>query len=373
MIYLDYAANTPADPRVLDCFVQTSLQYFGNPNGNHKAAAAANAQIEQASELILSLLGAENMEVIATSGASESNNLAIKGAARANRGSGMHIISTCLEHSSVSGALSYLQQCGYEIDLVNILSDGTVDLTHLRELLRKDTVMVSVCYAESELGICQPIGAIGQILQDFPQCIFHVDATQAAGKIDLALADADLVSFAPHKFYGLNGMGVLLRRNSIVLEPLIHGGKSTTLYRSGTPVVSWSASTAKALALCCEEQAKRFHSVETLQDFLRTELSRFPLVHINSPQAALPHFLNLSVSGVKATIFQNALNEHDVCISTKSACSVPNTPSRPVFAVTGDKKLAQCSWRISLSHLTTKEELEQFLTIFDTCYQQLTR
>jgi len=373
MIYLDYAANTPADPRVLDTYTQTSLRYYGNPNASHKAAREAMEQIEQATRRISDLLGAEDYEVIYTSGASEANNLAIKGAARAYRENGRHIISTCLEHSSVSGTLTWLQQSGYEIDLVDIRRDGTVDLTHLRELLRTDTVMVSVCCVDSELGVCQPIEEIAELLRDYPQCMLHVDTTQAVGKIRLKPGLADLLTFAPHKFYGLNGMGVLLRRKHIVLEPLIHGGRSIGMFRSGTPVPAWATSTAKALELCYDDLDTRFQTVLSCNEFLRAELSKYPLVHINSPQTALPYLLNLSVSGVKAEVMQNALNESDVYVSTKSACSVPNTPSRSVLAVTGDKKLARCSWRISLSHLTSKSELTRFLAVFDHCYTQLTR
>lgn len=183
MIYLDYAADTPINHKVLDSFSNISKNYYGNPNSKHSLGKQAKQVIEDSTEEIKKLLKCSHMEVIYTSGASEANNLAIKGVARTTRGNGKHIISTCLEHSSTSGALTWLQSLSYEIDLVTIKKDGTVDLDHLKELLRNDTILVSIGYVDSELGICQPVDKIGKILLDYPNCHFHVDATQAIGKI----------------------------------------------------------------------------------------------------------------------------------------------------------------------------------------------
>ncbi len=177
MIYLDYSTNTPVDPAVLDAFCRTEQTYIGNPNSAHPAGRAAQAEMARATEGIAALLGVSPEEIIYTSGASESNNLALKGIAQASRHVGRHILSTALEHSSVGGALSALQQQGCEVDLVDIGRDGTVDLEHLRELLRRDTVLVSVCAVDSELGTVQPIREIAAVLKDYPNCRFHVDAT----------------------------------------------------------------------------------------------------------------------------------------------------------------------------------------------------
>ncbi len=142
-----------------------------------------------------------------------------------------------MEHSSVSSPLTYLKEQGYEIDIVNITNEGKVDLEHLKSLIRKDTILVSICYVDSEVGIVQPIEEIAKIVKEYPNCFFHVDCTQAIGKINIDLKNIDLISFAPHKFYGLNGFGALIKNKEIVLEPLINGGASTTIYRSGTPVI----------------------------------------------------------------------------------------------------------------------------------------
>lgn len=371
MIYLDYSANTPVDTAVLEAFCQTERVFIGNPNSTHPAGQAAQAEMARVTDSIAELLGVDPAEIIYTSGASESNNLAIKGIVQASRHIGRHIISTALEHSSVGGTLSALQWQDCEIDLVEIKRDGTVNLEQLRDLLRKDTVLVSVCAVDSELGTVQPVREIAEILKEFPNCRLHVDATQAVGKTDLVLDGVDTMSIAPHKFYGLNGSGLLLKKKDLVIEPQIHGGASTTIYRSGTPALALAVSVEKALRLAQENQEKRIAHVKTLNRYLREELVKYPAVRLNSPENAVPHILNLSVRGVKGTVFQRELGKRGVCVSVKSACSTEGTPSKAVFAVSRDRKNALSSWRISLSHLTTWEELQKFLRIFDSCYKEL--
>ena len=370
MIYLDYSANTPADPAVLDAFYQTERRYIGNPNSTHPAGQAARAEMARVTDSIAALLGILPQEIIYTSGASESNNLALKGIVQASRHVGKHIISTALEHSSVGGALSALQQQGCEIDLVDIRRDGTLDLEQLRALLRKDTVLVAVCAVDSELGTVQPIREIADILKDYPNCRLHVDATQAVGKTELVLDGVDTMSIAPHKFYGLNGSGLLVKKKHLVIEPQIHGGGSTTPYRSGTPALGLAVSIETALRLALEGQNERIAQIAALNRRLRTELGKYPAVRFNSPENAVPHILNLSVRGVKGTVFQRELGNHGVCVSVKSACSTEGTPSKAVYAVSRDRKNALSSWRISLSHLTTEAEITEFLQIFDRCYKE---
>lgn len=373
MIYLDYSANTPADPAVLEAFCKAEQTYIGNPNSTHCAGQSAQEKMARVTESIAGLLGRSPAEIIYTSGASESNNLAIKGIAGASRHTGRHIISTALEHSSVDGALSALEQQGWEVDRVDIGRDGAIDLEQLRALLREDTVLVSLCAVDSELGTIQPVRRVAGLLKDFPNCRFHVDATQAVGKTGLVLDGVDTMSIAPHKFYGLNGSGLLLKKSNLIIEPQIHGGGSTTPYRSGTPALGLAVSIETALRQALDHQEERIRHVRGLNDMLRTALSRYPAVRFNSPEGAVPHILNLSVRGVKGTVFQRALSAHGVCVSVKSACSTEGTPSKAVFAVSRDRKNALSSWRISLSHLTTRAEIEQFLRIFDGCYQELVR
>ena len=373
MIYLDYSANTPADSRVLERFCEVERSCPGNANSHHQAGRDAKLVIDHATQSIAGLLSAQPAEVIYTSGASEANNFALKGLAKLSRHLGKHIISTPLEHSSVSGTLTALQEQGCEIDLVDIQRDGTIDLEHLKDLLRPDTIAVAVTLVDSELGVVQPVDKIAEILKDHPNCHLHVDATQAVGKLPLpSFEGIDTLSLTAHKFYGLNGIGVLVKRRGLALEPLIHGGESTTIYRSGTPTVALASSLASALELAVNELPERAAHVQKLNAELRAALSRRPDVRINSPEHAIPHILNLSVQNVKGTVFQRELDAHGVCVSVKSACSSDGLPSRAVFAVSRDRRNALSSWRISLSHLTTEAEIQEFLQVFDVCCQQLT-
>ena len=372
MIYLDYSANTPVDARVLEQFCAVERQCIGNANSHHQAGSAAKAEIDAATIKIASLLGVQPAEIIYTSGASEANNFALKGLARLSRHAGMHIISTPLEHSSVSGTLTALQEQGYEIDLLDVKQDGTVDLEHLKDLLRPDTICVAVTLVDSELGVVQPVQEIAAILKAYPHCHLHVDATQAVGKIPVSFEGVDTMSLTAHKFYGLNGIGMLIKRRNLALEPLIHGGESTTIYRSGTPTVALASSLACALDLAVTDLPGRVGHVAKLNAELRAALSTYPLVRINSPDHAIPHVLNLSVRNVKGTVFQRELDAKGVCVSVKSACSSDGLPSRAVFAVSRDRRNALSSWRISLSHLTTEDEIKAFLQAFDVCYRELT-
>ena len=215
----------------------------------------------------------------------------------------------------MSGSLTALQEQGYEIDLVDIRQDGTVDLAHLKELLRPDTILVAVTAVDSELGVVQPVQEIAAILKAYPHCHLHVDATQAVGKIPVSFEGVDTMSLTAHKFYGLNGIGLLIKRRNLALEPLIHGGESTTIYRSGTPTVALASSLACALDLAVIDLLNRVDHVAKLNAELRAALSTYPLVRINSPEHAIPHVLNLSVRNVKGTVFQRELDAKGVCLS----------------------------------------------------------
>ena len=356
MIYLDYAAHAPADPAVLERFCDMERRFPANPNSVHMAGKTAREEMARVTEQIAALTGASPAEVIFTSGATEANNLAIKGIAQASRHIGKHIISTPLEHSSVSGSLTALQERGWEIDLLSIGRDGTVDPEE-----------------DSELGTIQPVNEIAALLANHPNCRLHVDATQAIGRIPVNFSGIDTLSFAPHKFGGICGSGVLLKRSRMPLEPQMNGGASTTLYRSGTPALGLAASSALALQLACDERENRCAAVQRHSEKLRRALAAYPAVHINSPEHAVPHILNLSVKNVKGTVFQRTLSEKGVCVSVKSACSADGLPSRAVFAVSRDRRNALSSWRISLSHLTTDAEIDEFLSVFDACYHELVK
>lgn len=371
MIYLDYSATTPVDKRVLDTFNKVCIEYPGNVNSLHKLGAKSALLADYATEEIAKMLKVNKNEIIYTSGASESNNTAIKGICERYKSRGKHIITTNLEHSSVIAPFNYLaEEEGFEVDFVKINDKGIVDLEDLKRLLREDTLMVSVCMVDSEIGLKQPIKEIAKILKDYPKCFFHVDCTQALGKINIDLIGVDLASFSGHKIYGLKGIGLLYKKDNIVITPLIHGGKSTTVYRSGTPALPLMVSMMKAMELIIPNVDKNYEYIRKLNKKICDKLKEYPLVHINSTENSIVHTINFSLKDVKPETFVHALEEEEVYISTKSACSKADSMSSSVYAITKDKDLANHSLRISLSYMTTEEEINKFLEIFDKLYKK---
>lgn len=369
MIYLDYSATCPIDEEVLDSFVK-SAKYIGNPNSLHKLGAEAKELIDASTKQIKDLLDLKDKEVIYTSGASEANNLAIKGVENYfNRGN--HIITTDLEHSSVYGPLNYLTEKNIEVSFVP-LKNGLVDLEALEKLITDKTVLVSIGAVNSETGIRQPIEKIGKLLKKYPKVLFHSDVTQAIGKIKIDLTDVDMASFSAQKFFGIKGVGALVKNNNIRLTPLIHGGKSTTVYRSGTPATQLIVSMAKALRLAYKNIDSDLFYVKKLNSIVREKLKKYPNVYINSTSNSIDHILNISITPVKAETFMHALEMEEVYVSTQSACSVGNT-SKAVMSITNDVKRASSSIRISISRKTTEKEIGLFLKAFDKCYNDLVR
>ena len=372
MIYLDYSATTPTDDRVLDTFVKCSKDFIGNPNSLHDLGVKAKNMIDSATKQIANLLNVKENEIIYTSGASESNNLAIKGICEKYKNRGKHVITTSLEHSSIYGPINYLKENGYKIDYVKTDSNGLIDLDDLKKLMTDETILVSVCAVNSEIGILQPISEISKIVKEYPKCFFHSDMTQAIGKINIDINNVDLVSFSAHKFYGIKGIGILIKKEKIELEPLIHGGKSTTSYRSGTPCLPLIVSISKALRLSLENIEKKEEYIKTLNTYLKNKLKKYDKVRINSNDYAIPHILNISILGVKPETMLHALESKGIYISTQSACSNTNAKSKAVLELTNDIDIASSSIRISLSYLTSMEEIDEFINKFDICYKELT-
>ncbi len=367
LIYLDYSATTFPDKKVLKEFKNVAKKYRGNPNSSHKLGRLASEKIELCSNQILKLLEANFFEVIYTSGSSEANNLAIKGICSANKGK--HIITTKLEHSSVIAPISRLCQNGYEVSFVNLNPAGTVDLKHLKSLMRKDTVLVSIVAVDSELGIKQNLNGISKILKEFPNCYFHVDATQAIGKTKLDFSKADLVSFSAHKFFGIKGIGCLLKKKNVKILPQIDGGKSTTKYRSGTPALELIVSLKKALELALNNQEKKLLYVKSISKDLKAFLETFEGITINNTYKSIDQIINFSILNSKKLVA--LLDEQNVFLSTKSACSSSDESSKVIMELYKDDKRASNSIRISLSYTTTKKEIKKFKEIFRECYEKL--
>lgn len=371
MIYLDYAANTPVDKEVLDNYIKVTNKYIANPNSSHKLGIMAKNEIDKSSSFIASYFKCNKENIIYTSGASEANNLVIKGICEYKKNLGKHIIISVLEHSSIVAPCSYLTNLGFEVTILPITSNGMVDLRELKKELRNDTILVSISTVDSELGTIQPIEEIGSILKKYPNCTFHTDATQAIGKIEVDYSNVDFITFAPHKFYGLNGVGVLVNRNNQKLIPLIHGGKSTTIYRSGTPALANITTTSLALKFATSNLNTRIKYISTLKQHLINSLKDKKYIHLNSVTNSIPNTLNLSLININNQEVLEKLEEKEIYLSATSACSLKNSISKSVFAITNSKALASNSIRISLSHLTTKEEIDKFILMFTKICEEL--
>ncbi len=371
MIYLDYAANTPVDKEVLDLYYETTLKNYGNPNSNHKLGKMANDLIKKSTENIAKNLNVLPEEIIYTSGATESNNLVIQGICERYKNYGKHIILSSLEHNSITAPATIMHESGFEIDLIPINKEGIVDLEKLKNMIRDDTILVSVCAVDSEIGLKEPIEEIGKFLKDYPNTYFHTDATQAIGKVNIDYSNVDLITIAPHKFYGIGGIGILVKKKKVSLKPIIYGGKSTTIFRSGTPVLANIVSTDKALDKALNNLKSRYEYVLKLYNKIIEHLSQYNFIHINNTKNSIPFTINFSIKGIKALDIAKYLEKKDIYVSTKTSCCPLETPSKLVYALTKDKSLATSSVRVSLSHLTTDEEISLFLNVIDEMIKEL--
>lgn len=370
MIYLDNSATTMVDDRVLETFNKVCKNYPGNSNSLHSLGIKSKELEDYATEKIRNLLGVKPSEIIYTSGASESNNTVLKGVASKYKNRGNHIITTYLEHSSVLETCKYLENKGFIIDYVKIKDNGLIDIDDLERLLTDNTILVSVAYVDSELGIRQDIDTISKIVKKHPKCYFHVDATQAIGKIKVDPTSIDFISMSAHKIFGLKGIGLLIKKDNIVIDNLIHGGKSTTIYRSGTPALPLICSLMKALELVIPNIDKNYEYVSSLSRKIKDNLKKYDNIHINSTENSIPYIINFSVIGVKPETFIHTMEEEDIYLSTKSACSTSDV-SLSVDSIYHNREISMSSIRISLSYKNTEEEIDKFIKAFDKIYNKL--
>ena len=361
MIYLDYSATTPVNDSVLDTYVKVTKNYIGNPNSLHKLGLESSKLINDATRQIKKILDIEEKEIIYTSGASEANNLAIFGVCRKYKNRGKHIITTRLEHSSVSECFNELEKEGFRVSYVEIDSDGRVKLDDLKSLICDDTILVSICAVNSEIGLMQDLDGIGNLLKKYPKVIFHSDITQAIGKVKLNLWNVDMASMSSQKFYGMKGVGALLKNKNLEIEPIIYGGKSTTIYHSGTPATALIVSMSKALRLAYEDFEEKYAHVLELSNYLKQKLQLIDGIILNSTSYSLPHIVNISILNVKPETILHALEEDDIYISTQTACHKAGDLSTSVLELTKNELYATHSIRISISYLTTKNEINQFI------------
>ncbi|MDT3670946.1 MAG: IscS subfamily cysteine desulfurase [Aromatoleum sp.] len=361
-IYLDYSATTPVDPRVAEAMIPWLTEHFGNPaSRSHAYGWEAEKAVEDARAQVAALVNADPKEIVWTSGATESNNLAIKGAAQFHKGKGKHVITLKTEHKAVLDTFRELERQGFEATYLDVQENGLVDLARLRDAIRPDTVLVSVMFVNNEIGVVQPIAEIGEICRE-KGIVFHVDAAQATGKveIDLAKLKVDLMCFSAHKTYGPKGIGALYvrRKPRARLEAQMHGGGHERGLRSGTLATHQIVGMGEAFRIAREEMATENERIRALRDRLLKGLQDIEATYVNGDlEHRVPHNLNISFAYVEGESLIMAIK--DIAVSSGSACtSASLEPSYVLRALGRNDELAHSSIRFTIGRFTTEEEVD---------------
>jgi len=366
-IYMDYSATTPIDPRVVDKMIPYLREQFGNPaSRSHQYGWDAERAVEQARENVAALVNADPREIIWTSGATESDNLAIKGAAHFYKSKGKHIITVKTEHKAVLDTCRELEREGYEVTYLDVRDDGLIDLEKFKAAIRPDTILVSVMNVNNEIGVIQDIEAIGEITRA-KGIIFHVDAAQATGKIaiDLQKLKVDLMSFSAHKTYGPKGIGALYvrRKPRVRIEAQMHGGGHERGMRSGTLATHQIVGMGEAFRIAREEMATENERVRMLRDRLLKGLQDMEEVYVNGDmERRVPHNLNISFNFVEGESLIMAVK--DVAVSSGSACtSASLEPSYVLRALGRNDELAHSSIRFTVGRFTTEQDVDYVINL----------
>jgi cysteine desulfurase len=361
-IYLDYSATTPVDPRVVDKMVPYLREQFGNPaSRSHAYGWEAEKAVEEAREEVAKLVNADPREIIWTSGATESSNLAIKGAAHFYRDKGRHLVTVKTEHKATLDTMRELEREGFEVTYLDVRPDGLLDLEALAAALRPDTIVVSVMFVNNEIGVIQDIAAIGELCRG-RGIVLHCDAAQATGKvvIDLARLKVDLMSFSAHKTYGPKGIGALYvrRKPRVRLEAQMHGGGHERGLRSGTLPTHQIVGMGEAFRIAREEMGAESERIRMLRDRLLRGLQEIEEVYVNGDlEHRVPHNLNVSFNYVEGESLIMAIK--DIAVSSGSACtSASLEPSYVLRALGRSDELAHSSIRFSIGRFTTAEEID---------------
>ncbi len=366
-IYMDYSATTPVDPRVVDKMVPYLREQFGNPaSRSHAYGWDAERGVEEAREQVAALVNADPREIIWTSGATESDNLAIKGAAHFYQGKGKHIITVKTEHKAVLDTCRELEREGFEVTYLDVKEDGLIDLDVFKAALRADTILVSVMHVNNEIGVIQDIATLGEICRE-KGIVFHVDAAQSTGKvaIDLATLKVDLMSFSAHKTYGPKGIGALYvrRKPRVRIEAQMHGGGHERGMRSGTLATHQIVGMGEAFRIAREEMAVENERVRALRDKLLRGLSQIEETYVNGDmEQRVPHNLNISFNFVEGESLIMAIK--DVAVSSGSACtSASLEPSYVLRALGRNDELAHSSIRFTVGRFTTEQDVDYVINL----------
>ncbi len=365
-IYMDYGATTPCDPRVVDAMIPWLREHFGNPaSRTHAYGWEAEEAVEMARTQVAELIGADPREIVWTSGATESNNLAIKGAAHFYQSRGKHIITVKTEHKAVLDTVRELERQGFEATYLDVRDDGLLDMDALKAAIRPDTILISVMYVNNEIGVIQDIPAIGTLCRE-KGIVFHVDAAQATGKIDIDLAKlpVDLMSLASHKTYGPKGIGALYvrRKPRVRLEAQMHGGGHERGMRSGTLPTHQCVGMGEAFRIAKEEMHAENERVRALQQRLLAGLQGIEQIFVNGDLTQrIPHNLNVSFNYVEGESLIMGIK--GIAVSSGSACtSASLEPSYVLRALGRSDELAHSSLRMTIGRFTTEEEVDTVVT-----------
>jgi len=366
-IYLDYGATTPCDPRVVDAMIPWLREHFGNPaSRSHAWGWEAEEAVEKARTQVAELIGADPREIVWTSGATESNNLALKGAAQFYKGKGKHLITVKTEHKAVLDTMRELERQGFDVSYLDVLENGLVDLEAFKAALRPDTILASVMYVNNEIGVIQDVVALGNICRE-RGIIFHVDAAQATGKveIDMAQLPIDLMSLASHKTYGPKGIGALYvrRKPRVRLEAQMHGGGHERGMRSGTLPVHQIVGMGEAFRIAREEMGTENERIRVLHNRLIQGLSGIEQTFINGDlEQRVPHNLNISFNYVEGESL--IMGVKGLAVSSGSACtSASLEPSYVLRALGRSDELAHSSLRMTIGRFTTEEEIAYAVSV----------
>ena len=373
VIYLDNAATTKVDPEVLNSYNQITLKYFANPSSIHSLGQEASRLLDKSREQILNVLKLTHHEVIFTSGATEANNLAIKGYCFANRSRGNHIITSATEHPSVLNTVLEMQDFGFEVTILPVNKQGQIEVNSLKAAIREDTILVSLMMVNNEVGAINPIKEVCEYLKKFPKIAFHVDMVQAIGKLPLSFENIDMFSIAGHKIHGLLGSGLLIKEKKIIIKAVNQGGGQENNLRSGTNTLALSASLAKALRLSIEGEASNFRKVKVLSErllnYLKDNKDKYL---INSYNEDNPYIVNFSLLHHKASVVVEALSNRGIMVSSLSACHAKNEDySKVVYAMYQDLALAHNTIRISFDKDNTIEEVETLITNLEEILKEI--
>ena len=361
-IYLDYSATTPVDPRVAEKMIPYLVEHFGNPaSRSHAYGWETEKAVEDARAEVAALVNADPKEIIWTSGATESDNLAIKGAAQFYKGKGKHVITVKTEHKAVLDTCRELERVGFEVTYLDVLENGLIDLDVLKAAIRPDTILVSVMFVNNEIGVIQPIAEIGELCRE-KGVVFHVDAAQATGKVEIDLRElkVDLMSFSAHKTYGPKGIGALYvrRKPRVRLEAQMHGGGHERGLRSGTLATHQIVGMGEAFRIAREDMAVENERIRALRDRLLEGLSGIDATYVNGDlEHRVPHNLNISFAYVEGESLIMAIK--DVAVSSGSACtSASLEPSYVLRALGRNDELAHSSIRFTIGRFTTEDEID---------------